>query len=212
MALRWAVAVFFGSASLYAQVSMPVGIVRGNLVSWNGSIRSGDFTIRNPQNTVYGCSYDAHTYFERDHHSVPVSKLDAGDPLEVIADRKLGSVSCYARIVQVIDVQAQQLAARRRPAQVQRQAERSAALFTPQGNLTFGGMVLRSDSRTLTLKTRTGEVILGLRPDTRYVGRGLRLDPSDMSVNSHVFVRGGRDTDGHLEAYQVMWGEILNPR
>jgi len=29
-------------------------------------------------------------------------------------------------------------------------------------------------------------------------------------VNQHVYIRAGRNTNGMLEAYQVMWGEIVN--
>jgi hypothetical protein len=29
-------------------------------------------------------------------------------------------------------------------------------------------------------------------------------------VNTHVFVRAGQSWDGFVEAYQVMWGEILD--
>jgi hypothetical protein len=190
---------------------MPVGIVRGSVVSWNGSVRAGAFTIRNPQNTVYGCSFDSHTYFERDHHSIAVSKLETGDPVEVIADRKLGSSICYARIVQVIDVQAQQLAARRRPGTAKPERELYAPLFA-RGNITFGGLVLRNDPQSLTLKTRAGETTLLLRSDTRYISDGLRTDPAALPVNTRVFIRCGRDIEGHLEAFQVIWGEILNPR
>lgn len=178
------------AASLGAQTIMPVGFVRGDVVSTN----AGELTIRNTQNAVLGCFYDARTYFERDRQSIAVAGLAAGDPVEVLADRKPGSPNCYARTVQVVSL--------RRP---QRHPVES---FQPRGDMTFGGTVVRRASRVLTLKTRAGAITLRLRPDTRYLGDGLRLDAEALLVNTHVFVRGGRNLDGDLEAYQVVWGEM----
>jgi hypothetical protein len=31
-------------------------------------------------------------------------------------------------------------------------------------------------------------------------------------VNTRVFVRAGKSFDNEVEAYQVVWGEILQPR
>jgi hypothetical protein len=176
------------ATSLGAQTIMPVGIVRGDVVS----TQAGELTVRNTQNTVYGCFYDARTYFERNDQSVAVGSLAAGDPVEVVADRKPGSANCYARIVQVV-----RTGRPRRAAPIER--------FTPRGDMTLGGVVLGRAPRVLTLKTRAGQVSLRLRPDTRYLGEGSSL------VNRHVFVRYGRNLDGDLEAYQIVWGEMLTP-
>src|SRR5262249_847875 len=101
--MRWRIiAVFIGAASLQAQANMPVGIVHGRVVAGSGSSRSGELEIRNPESALYSCLFDARTYFERDRHATAVTALSAGDPVEVVADRRPGSVACYARIVQVI--------------------------------------------------------------------------------------------------------------
>jgi hypothetical protein len=183
-----------------AQESMPRGIVRGTLVSWEGSAAAGALTVRSADGVVYGCSYDRHTYFERNHWLAGVSSLAAGDPVEVVADRRPGSIACYVRMLLVIV----ETPPRRRLA-----IGRPAESFQPHGNLSFAGVVLRRDLGTLTLKTRTGERTLLLRSDTRYLGEGVRVDPASLSVNMHVFVRAGRNLDGDVEAYQVVWGEIL---
>jgi hypothetical protein len=82
----------------------------------------------------------------------------------------------------------------------------------PRGDLTFAGIVARVGQDMLVLRTRAkGELRLLLRPDTRYVQDGVLADASGLGVNTRVFVRGGRNLDGDLEAYQVMWGEILRP-
>jgi hypothetical protein len=205
----WVSAVFLGSATLQlpAQLSMPIGIVRGDVVSWTGDTRMGELDIRNPENTVYSCHYDTRTYFERDHQMIAVAGLMAGDPVEVIADHKPGSAACYARTVQVTEKHAQRLLPGMRPSL--RTAYSPTESFAPRGNLTFAGIVVRRGTWLLTLKTRTGEVRLQLRPDTRYMGDGLRMEPAALPVNTHVFVRAGRTLEGDLEAYQVVWGQML---
>ena len=49
-----------------------------------------------------------------------------------------------------------------------------------------------------------------MRTDTRFLAGGVRLDAAALPVNTRVFVRAGRSLDGGIEAYQVMWGEIVN--
>jgi hypothetical protein len=202
---RWASPFVFVSLLLYAQrsiaqESMPRGIVRGTLVAWEGSAAAGVLSVRNSEGAVYGCSYDRHTYFERNHWLVQVGTLTSGDPVEVVADRRPGLSACYVRMLQVIVATP---AAHRLP------VRRTVEPFQPRGNLSFAGLVLRRDSGSFTLKTRTGERTLLLRPDTRYLGEGVRVDPASLSVNMHVFVRAGRNLDGDVEAYQVVWGGIL---
>jgi len=47
-----------------------------------------------------------------------------------------------------------------------------------------------------------------LRRDTRFVAGGETVAPADLKINMRVFVRGGKDVFGHVEAYQVVWGGI----
>ncbi len=48
-----------------------------------------------------------------------------------------------------------------------------------------------------------------LRKDTRYLGDGAQQDAAAVLVNIRVFVRAGPNLYGGIEAYQVMWGEII---
>jgi hypothetical protein len=83
----------------------------------------------------------------------------------------------------------------------------------PRGNLTFAGVVRRLNGQMLVLKTRTEpEQIILLRDDTRYLASGLPSELSKLLVNTRVFIRGGRNIENDLEAYQVIWGEIPGPR
>jgi hypothetical protein len=205
--MRLALAIA-ATAALSAQNRMPVGIVRGDVVAWQGNSTAGELQIKNPDNVVYDCQYDVRTYFERDLHRISVAGLRAGDPVEVVADRKPGTSVCYARTVHVVDAHFLQ------PAPGQRLRLRSAPspteAWAPRGDMSISGMVVQRAKYTLTLKTRTGTETLLLRPDTRYVGAGLRVAAESLEINQRVFVRAGRNLDGDVEAYQVMWGEILS--
>ena len=183
------VALLLFTASLHAQQIMPVGILRGSLVtSQNGSL-----SVRQADGAVYDCSYDNHTLFQRNQWPIQSSALAAGEPVEVVSDRWPVTLACYVRMVSV--VYASPKSPRRRvPA---------ADVWIPRGYLTYSGLVVKNDDSEITLKTRNGPRTLRLRPDTRY------SEASQPLLNKHVFVRAGRSVEGTLEAYQVMWGEIL---
>jgi len=201
----WATACLFGSVIAHAQLNLPVGFTQGDVVSWTGSPRSGELTIRNVEKAVYSCRFDAYTYFEREHQMIQVNVLAAGDPVEVLADRRPGSATCYARTVQVVEPPA-------KPLRRWRAVASPTEDFAPRGDLAFGGLVLHRDADAIVIKTRTGELRVNLRPDTRFLSDGLRLDAAALMVNLHVFVRAGHDIYGQLEAFQVIWGEIIAPR
>jgi hypothetical protein len=83
----------------------------------------------------------------------------------------------------------------------------------PRGRLTMAGVVLRRSEGSLVLRTRfDGEQTVLLRPDTRYLESGSQVASSALKVNTRIFVRGGKNLDQEIEAYQVIWGEILLPR
>ena len=64
----------------------------------------------------------------------------------------------------------------------------------------------------MVLRTRTqGDVEVVLRGDTRYFAGGRKTDSSELRVNTRVFVRAGHNLDDEIEAYQVVWGAILQP-
>jgi hypothetical protein len=78
--------------------------------------------------------------------------------------------------------------------------------------MTFSGVVVRLLPEMLVLRTRSEpRQTIQLRRDTRYMSDGVRVDPADLKVNTHVFVRCGRNLDDEIEAYQVIWGGIVHP-
>jgi hypothetical protein len=203
--MRWGASAVFLliSIPILAGEMMPVGMIRGRLLTWQG----GSLSVRGADGAVYDCSYDNHTLFQRNHWPIQAADLQGGEPVEVLSDRKPGTHACYARVLSVTTVAPPHDARRARNAAG---ASRTDA-WMPRGHLTFSGLVVQQDGEQVTLKTREGLQTLRLRSDTRYSADGVRLQQPEPLLNRHVFIRAGRNLQGALEAYQVMWGEILNP-
>jgi hypothetical protein len=199
---------FLFTIATFAADEAPVGIVRGDLVAWEGEANAGQMKIAN-NGRVYQCGFDAKTYFERDDQRVAPGALAAGDRLEIVADHKPGAAQCYARTVHVLETgggapQGFRTRARRWPDPTQ--------AWAPRGEITFSGLVVALNAGALTLRLRAGgEQTLALRPDTRYLANGVRVGLKALKLHTRVFVRAGRNLDDQPEAYQVIWGEILQP-
>ena len=195
-------------APALAQENAPIGILRGDLVAWSGTSRAGDLTFRNADNRILQCSFDDKTWFERENQHIVISGMKAGDHLELVADRQPHSPTCYARTVQIVST----LLPRRTESGKPRLRLHNSAteLLAPRGDMTFAGIVAGMDGNWLTLRTRDkGQEMLLLRPDTRYLGRGLALERSSLRPQMRVFIRAGRNLDGDIEAYTIVWGDIL---
>ncbi|MEQ1948068.1 MAG: hypothetical protein ABL995_12815 [Bryobacteraceae bacterium] len=197
----------FSCVPLTAQQSLPVGIMHGHLLALNdhpsperGARSSGDLVVQAADGTTYGCAYDAHTLFERDHDVIRADHLRPGDPVEVVSDRRTGG--CYTRMLTVNDLPVPKMSPARRPAG-------RLVNLQPRGYVTISGLVVRANETSITVRTRSGEKTLLLRADTLYSIDGVRLDAPESALNKHVFIRAGRDLHETLEAYQVMWGEAL---
>jgi len=181
-------------AVLPAQETMPVGILRGSLIEWQG----GSLSVRQANGAVYDCFYDQHTLFQRNEWPIQSTDLNAGEPVEVLSDQLPGTHTCYVRMVSIVYTS---------PKPPRRTAPQGhapvAGVWIPQGHLTYSGLVAKRESSKITLKTRAGPLTFLLRSNTRYTDAAAPL------VNKHVYVRAGRNVQGQLEAYQVIWGEIL---
>src|SRR5260370_38954609 len=95
--------VLLATAVATAQENAPSGFLRGQLLSWTGTPRAGEFTFQATENRVYFCSYDEKTYFEREKRHITIAGTEKGDRLEVVSDQRQGSTVWYARTVHVID-------------------------------------------------------------------------------------------------------------
>lgn len=179
------------------------GMVSGRIEN----VDSSSIEFRSSTGVSYKCSFDNRTYMERDGQRIYSGALHPEDQVEIIADKN--GTGCYARtvrVVRVFSVTPQRRSPLPRPYRV------FDTVF-PRGNLTFAGVVRRLSPEMLVLKTRTDpEQIVLLRDDTRYLGDGLPAEFKNLAVNTRVFIRGGRNVENDLEAYQVVWGEIAGPK
>ncbi len=185
-----------------------MGIIRGDLLEWEGSASRGELAIRSTDDRVSRCAYDGKTYFERDRQRVSMLNLKPGEKVEMVADYRQNSLRCYALMVHVLDGPA--------PTPYRRLTIPSRApteSIFPRGNLTFAGVVLRMTAQHLLLRTNAGkEQRFSLRQDTRFVQEGAIVQASMLRVNTRVFIRAGKNYEDEVEAYQVMWGEIVPAR
>jgi hypothetical protein len=188
---------------LIAQPQAPIGLIHGSLLECRTSEASGELTVRIADNRIFRFAFDDKTYFEREQeHSAP-GRLEKGDWLEIVADQSPASALSYARTVHVIE--------RHAPSRL-RPVARADPLF-PRGDMTFAGVVKLLNGERLVLHTRTaGEKTILLRQDTSFLAEGDPVDGSALLPNTRVFVRAGKNLDNQIEAYQVIWGEILEPR
>lgn len=188
--------------SLLAQEVAPIGIVRGELIACDAT----QLTARTADSHIYRFILDGKTFIERDSFRISCAKIDKGEPLEIVSDRSTDSQERYARLIRVVNP-----ATRSRRALVP-MVEDPTLSIAPRGSLTFTGVVLRMDDDGFVLRTRIGgEKWILVRRDTRFRADGLQVEPSSLQSSTRVFVRAGTNLDGEVEAYEIVWGEILTP-
>ena len=206
--VRWILVLAGAVAS--GQENAPIGLLRGELQSWSGTARNGQFVFLTADQHSYSCSFDNKTYVERDTERVSVTGLSQGDRLEVVTDHRTPSDACYALTVHVLRAptvySVPGVRPRTRPAALSRDP------FPSRGELTISGVVVRVTPDLLILRSRTGErKTLRLRADTRFLSEGQIANSGSLRANTVVFVRAHKNVDDEVEANQVIWGEILQP-
>jgi hypothetical protein len=198
--------------ALRAQQPAFSGVIRGVLIACDDPGPAGEFCLRaRSTNQVYRFRFDAKTYVEREEQRVSMSGLQKGDTIEVVADRDESVAVHYARTVHVIEAPH-----RPRPAALSSRSRAYRPNFmdflAPRGNLTYAGVIARLTADRLVLHTRQeGEKTILLRLDTRFLEGGTMVEAADLKPNTRVFVRAGKNLDDQIEAYHVIWGEILKP-
>ncbi len=198
------------SAAL-AQEIAPIGILRGDLVGWSGTPHSGLLTVRTADNRLLECGFDDQTWFEHENEHIAIGGMRPGDHMELVADREPHSIACYARTVQTVEALQPRRTAAGKPRL--RLPNSATDLFAPRGDMTLAGIVAVVDGNRLTIRTRDrGEQVLHLRPDTRYLGDGLPAERSNLEPQTLIFIRAGHNPDGGIEAYTIVWGDILQVR
>lgn len=197
-------------------------IARGRLLE-SDTGQTGEFSIRAQNDRVYWYVYDLKTYVEQDEKLSSVPKLHKNDEIEVVSDIGPDAALRYARTIHVVESPKEALvkpqfslgryAMPRHPAAKEDPPSLSSLDFlVPRGNLTFAGLICQVNDERFVLRTRTGgEKTIYLRTDTRLMNDGTVVPASSLRLNARVFVRGGKNLDGEIEAYQVIWGGILEP-
>jgi hypothetical protein len=85
--------------------------------------------------------------------------------------------------------------------------------IVPRGRLTSHGIVIEKTADKLVLRMRDrSEKTFHLRPDTDFFEDGRAVEAPALRLNTRVFVRAGLGLMDELEAYTVIWGEIVDPR
>jgi hypothetical protein len=189
------------STVLWGQEAAP-GIVRGTLTL----AEAGTIEIRQANGSTLRCGFDSRTWIERDKKRLQMDALESGVPVEAVTDARAGR--CYTRIVR-LNPSAAIIPAKRFTGSSTRGVLDS---LYPRGNLTFAGVVIRRSPTVLVLRTRTEpEKLFVIREDTRFSDSGVPASAADCAVNTRVFIRGGKNFENDLEAFQVVWGQIAGP-
>jgi len=190
-------------------------LLQGVLLERDTSLPAGEFAVRANSNEVFRYRFDAQTYVVRDRTLTRVPALTPGENVEVISVPVEGSLVRYARDVHVISDAPP--APRQRPVPGEGLLSGLDSLdhffpSLPAGDLTFAGVVSLVTGQRVVLHTRRGDQPILLRHDTRYIQDGENVDHASLKPNMRVFIRGGKDIWDQVEAYQVYWGQILQPR
>jgi len=209
--VRTLAAALLLAVSAAGQQPRPGAIIRGKLLECDSTAATGELSVRSPDNEVFRLRFDAHTYFERSAERISAAKLRTGDTLEIVSDSTPGGAMLYARTIHVLEPE--------RPPSPRTSYGRVRMLrnpiehIAPSGNLTLSGLVAKLNDQRIVLRTRSeGEKLIYLRADTRFLESGSPVGISSLKPNTRVFVRGSKNIDDEIEAYQVIWGEILDPR
>jgi hypothetical protein len=181
-------------------------LIRGVLIE-RAVLPSGEFSVRAADSEVFRYRFDPKTYVEREERLVDIPRLDIGEKVEVLSDEGPASAVRYARTVHVIFQSPM-----RRPTEGRLRADRYPAdHFAPISTISVSGVVSRLGSDRMVLHTRTGNQTILLRRDTRYLENGEAVDATALQPTMRIFIRAGRNLYNEIEAYQIIWGEILEP-
>lgn len=205
----WRVLLLF-PAVLAAQPPQSAALVRGILIERDTQTATGEFSVRAADNQVFRYRFDDKTYVEREQVLSSIPRLQPGDKVEVVSDEGPGSSLRYARTVHILETPPPPRPLSQGRLRVYRTPVEH---FVPLGTLTYSGVVFRLNPGRMVLHIRgAGDQTILLRQDTRYLDNGDIVEPGALQPNTRVFVRAGRTLFNEVEAYQVVWGQILMPQ
>lgn len=201
--------LLFCSVLAAAQTAQQDASVHGTLLERDAQTASGEFSVRLADSEVLRYRFDGRTRVERDRQGIDVARLRPGDTVEVISQDIAGSPLRYASAIRVESTEPVHAVPLGR---IRSSYRNSIDRFLPTATLAFSGVILRSNAEHVILHTRDGvEQTILLRPDTRYLEDGNVVEAGELKPNMRVFIRAGRTLYNEIEAYQVVWGQILMP-
>ncbi len=199
------------AASLWAETSPPVRILKGELVEWDVRGLAGELAVRQADHKVERCRVLPDTFITRELLRVAPVGVRVGDTVEVVGDFREGPNRCAAMTVYI------------RPPDLKKRATGDSPLRSsytrslldglwPRGVLGYAGIVSKVDDKHIVLRTRQqGEKTFNVREDTLFSDTGRPVEPGDLQIYTRVYVRANRSFEGRLDAMSVVWGAILTP-
>ena len=188
-----------------ANVAPALHILKGELLEWNVRGLSGDMLVEvddGPRR--WRCQVTTETFLSRATIRIHPAGVRVGDSLEIVAEGT--PAACVARTVYIRPPDMKRLHARI-------VMSRTLDSLWLRGLLTFTGIVNRVEGDRLYLQTRKfGSKSFALRDDTVFSSGGRNVELGALPAQTRVFLRANRTFDGDLEAYHVIWGDILQTR
>lgn len=170
-------------------------------------IQPNSFLLRTTAQKEFRCTYDHRTWFEQSRIRVPVKAFQPTDLVDVVADRRLvDGTPCYVRTVRLADLN------KKDGGRLRITYRGVTEMMYPRGEYQWAGMVSELTREKMVLRTRTeGYKTVVLRSDTRYLEDGVVSEWGRLRPNKQVSIRAGRNLEGAVEVYQIIWG-MVTPR
>jgi len=179
---------------------VPVGVVSGYI----SDIQPASFLLKTVTEKQFRCTYDNRTWFEQSRIRVPIKSFQPTDLVEIVADRRLiDGTPCYVRTVRLADL------ARKESGRMHITYRAVTENIIPRGEYNWAGTVKELTPEMLVLRTRSqGYKTISLRRDTRYLEDGVVSERERLQLNTLVSIRAGRNFEGKVEGYQIIWGAV----
>ena len=179
---------------------VPVGVVSGYI----SDIQPASFLLKTITQKEFRCSYDHRTWFEQSRLRVPVKAFQPADLVEIVADRRLiDGTPCYVRTVRLADM------SKKQSGRMRITYRAVTENIIPRGEYQWAGTVSELTADKMILRTRAdGYKTIVLRQDTRYLEDGVVSEWERLRPNTRVSIRAGRNFEGAVEVYQIVWGSV----
>jgi hypothetical protein len=179
---------------------VPVGVVSGYI----SDIQPASFLLKTIAKKEFRCTYDHRTWFEQSRLRVPVKSFQPTDLVEIVADRRLiDGTPCYVRTVRLADL------GKKDTGRMRITYRAVTESIIPRGEYQWAGTVSELTPEKMILRTRVnGYKTIVLRRDTRYLEDGVMSEWERLRPNTRVSIRAGRNFEGVVEVYQIIWGAV----